>query len=147
MPIMAASESSDARRAARLLARATENFLIQPSASHDQEVALNNMYRLLERFRTNLFFGKEPPSSPREAGRLTLMPPTERYVKEVSLALQRAVQSVFEDKERDSAVQFVEDYLRLALRAGGKRDPGQDDEKTRVLTFLQVFADELSAEQ
>jgi hypothetical protein len=52
MPILATYTRGDARGTAHLLAAMALGCLNDPEAARDQEVALNNVYRLLEAFRT-----------------------------------------------------------------------------------------------
>ena len=86
MPIMAAQGKSDARDAARLLASTAMDCISNPAAAPERAITLNTVYRLLEAFRANQFFGLEVSSrqDPKGAAEtLTLLPPMERHVKEV----------------------------------------------------------------
>ena len=82
---MAAHGRSDARGTARLLANMALASINNPRRGEPQEVALNNMYRLLQSFRKDAFFGHEAPAdAPVEASeKLTLRPPIERNVRDV----------------------------------------------------------------
>lgn len=115
MPIMAAHGQNDARIAARLLANTAVDCLRRPEAAHQWQVALNNVYRLLETFRSNPFFGHEAPltTSVRTAPEtLALVPPAERHVNEVRLALERALAAVFANQPKDQAIRDIEKVLQ-----------------------------------
>jgi hypothetical protein len=115
MPIMAAQGRSDARGAARLLASLALNCIDNPKVARDQQVALNNVYRLLESYRGNVFFGLEPPrEQPKQSAsqKLTLRTPIERHVKEVRDALEEARRIVFAEDTKDVAIETIEKVLR-----------------------------------
>jgi hypothetical protein len=65
MPIMAAHGRSDARGTARLLANMALASIDNPRRGEPQEVALNNMYRLLQSFRKDTFLAKRVRGSDR----------------------------------------------------------------------------------
>jgi len=140
---MAAHERSDARGAARLLASMALDCIGNPAIAGDQEVALNNVYRLLESYRTNAFFGLE---SPREqpthdaAEKLTLMPPMERHVKEVRDALEQARAAAFAGKSKDQAVALIEKVLRAVAYPNLKDrpKPSAQDRKKATLFFKKL---------
>jgi hypothetical protein len=85
-----------------------------PKQGEPQEVALNNMYRLLQSFRKDTFFGREAPADvPRSsAEKLTLRPPMERNVRDVKQALEEAVTVAFAGQSKDAAIEVVENVLR-----------------------------------
>lgn len=114
MPIMAAHGRSDARGTARLLANMALESINNPKQGEPQEVALNNMYRLLQSFRKDTFFGREAPADvPRSsAEKLTLRPPMERNVRDVKQALEEAVTVAFAGQSKDAAIEVVENVLR-----------------------------------
>jgi hypothetical protein len=145
MPIMAAHSRSDARGTARLLAHMARASIDDPKGGEPEEVALNNLYRLLKSFRKDAFFGQELPGrrSPRNAAeQLTLRPPTERNVRQVRDALATAASIAFEDKTRDQAIEVVEQVLRwIAYPKKGALPPSDDRNKTA--TFLREFISRL----
>lgn len=114
MPIMASHGRSDARGTARLLANMALASIDNPKSGASQEVALNNMYRLLQSFRTDVFFGREMPASSREvaAEKLTLRPPEEQNVRQVREALEKATAIAFKDQPKERAIEVVENVLR-----------------------------------
>jgi hypothetical protein len=80
------------------------------------EVALNNVYRLLQAFRNDAFFGLELDAFPRSQGpaaNLTLRPPVERNVRDVRNAIDQAISTAFPGRSRDQAIDAVEGVLRL----------------------------------
>jgi hypothetical protein len=115
MPIMSAQGQKDARGAAKLLALTARKCVWDPSAAAEGEVALNNAYRLLETFRKNAFFGLEPHAKqfpPRVTEAISLLPTSERHLKDVRIALDNAVATVFRGKSKDEAIELVETVLR-----------------------------------
>lgn len=113
MPIMAAHGQNDARVAARLLASTAVDCLRDPASASRWDVALNNVYRLLEAFRLNQFFGLEAPTrrSAHEPEALAFQP-MERHVKEVSLAIDQAIGASFVGTTREEAISEIESVLR-----------------------------------
>ena len=145
MPIMAAHGQNDARVAARLLASTAVDCLRDPATAGQWEVALNNVYRLLESFRINQFFGHEAPSrkSPHGAPEtLSLVPPMERHVKEVRLALAKALDVTFADQPRDEAIVAVEKVLQ-GLAYPHKFGEPSHDELQRATRFFEGVLEHL----
>lgn len=114
MPIMTAHGQNDARVAARLLASTAVECLRDPRIASDWEVALNNVYRLLEAFRSNPFFGVEVPTrkNPHAAETLTFVQPMERHVREVRLAINQALANVFTNQPTQEAIEEIEKVLQ-----------------------------------
>ena len=115
MPIMAVDERNDARGAAFLLASTARDCIDNPAIAPDSEVALNNVYRLLEAYRTDAFFGlgRSSSQSPRGVSEnLTLMPPIERHAGEIRIALKSAIAEAFEEQPEDNAIETIEGVLR-----------------------------------
>jgi hypothetical protein len=113
MPIMAAQGRSDARTAARILARAAINCIEHPDSAPKHVVTLNNVYRLLEAYRVNTFFGSEPnfgASSGSDA--LSLIQPLEQNVSAVRDVLADAVQTVFAGQTKAEAISEIETVLK-----------------------------------
>lgn len=140
MPIMASQSGSDARGAAKLLAAAAHQCISDPGTAPQHQVALNNVYRLLETFRTNASFGLRRParqSSRNAVETLSIMPPAERHVKEVRDALERAIEDSFAGCSIEQAVGTIEDVLRAVAYPNKYPEPSIDDrQKTE-----QFFAD------
>ena len=115
MPITAAQEQNDARGAVRLLAKAAKDFIGDEPVALDKEVALNNVYRLLEAYKAHAFFGLEVPAVhfPGDtAETLTLLPPVERHVRDVRDALDHALSTTFGEQSAEQALELVEHVLR-----------------------------------
>jgi hypothetical protein len=147
MPIMAAHERSDARGAARLLASMALECIDNPKVASDQEVALNNVYRLLESYRSDAFFGREPLTQQRSQGnaeKLTLIPPMERHVREVREALERARVAAFSGQSKDKAIASIEKVLRAMAYPKVKNKPklSMSDRKQAAL-FFKTFIEQL----
>lgn len=134
MPIMAAQDQNDARGTVRLLATAAKDFLGDSAIALDRDVTLNNVYRLLEAYRTHPFFGLEVPlkSTDDTPEALTLMPPPERHVDDVHDALQDALGASFKNSTPHESLDLIERVLKALA---GVKDAGQpsneDREKTR----------------
>src|SRR5882672_6494726 len=115
MPITAVHEQNDARGTVRLLAAAAKNFIGDAPEPLNKEVALNNVYRLLEAYRTNAFFGLEAPAVqfPRDtAETLSLLPPVERHMQDVRDALDHALNAAFAGQSTAQGLDLVENVLR-----------------------------------
>jgi hypothetical protein len=139
MPITAIHEQNDARGAVRLLATAAKDFIGNEPVALDKEVALNNMYRLLEAYRTHAFFGLEGsahPPAPDTAETLTLLPPADRHVEDVRKALERALTTTFGDRSTEEALELVESVLR-AVAYPETRNPPTTDDTRRTKRFFE----------
>jgi hypothetical protein len=142
MPIMAAHNRNDARGAARLLASAARDSIANPAVARDREVALNNVYRLLEAFRVNAFFDtdlstRQYPQGAAET--LTLMPPIQRNQEYVRDALESAIQSAFADQSRDRAIEIVENVLRAVSYPNDFQMPSVDDQRKAARFFDELL--------
>lgn len=115
MPIMSAHGESDARVAAWLLATTAWDCLRAPAQQPLPEVALNNVYRLLEAAKLNPFFGRERDQA-RTAGSLSdpvfLSHARERHVREVRSALDSAIKATYQDESPEAAIESVEMVLK-----------------------------------
>src|SRR6266481_5845413 len=113
MPIMAAHDQNDARGSARVLAATVKKCIEEDYAPSKHKSALNNLYRLLEAYRAHRFVVFEyEPRSARGPEALTLLPPPERNVVELRMALDRAFENVYRGRALDEAVDSVENVLR-----------------------------------
>jgi hypothetical protein len=135
---MAAHGRNDARGIARLLANMALASIDSPKRGEPQEVALNNMYRLLQSFRKDAFFGQEilgeaRPQSATE--KLTLRPQAERNVREVRDALEQATRVAFEGRSKDEAIETVESVLRSIAYPKLDNRPSPDDRQRAILFF------------
>jgi hypothetical protein len=141
MPIIGASERNDARGTARILATAARDCINNPKRAPAQEVALNNVYRLLEAYRTNAFFGLELPvhdSSEDVAETLTLLPPLETHVRDVRVALEKAIAEVFVGVSQDRAIEAIEDVLRAVAYPNQFKKPSIDARTKAASVFEKV---------
>jgi hypothetical protein len=139
MPIMASHARSDARGTARLLATHALASIGNPKLGEPEEITLNNMYRLLQSFRRDAFFGREVsgetrPRSPAE--KLTLRPPVERNVREVRRALEEAASTAFKGQSQDEAIDAVERVLRW-IAYPKKNDRPSEVDRTRTVSFFR----------
>lgn len=142
---MAAQGRTDARGTARLLASMALASIDNPSVGEPQEVALNNMYRLLESFRRDVFFGQEILSGSQSQSapdRLALRPPVERNVREVREALDEATKVAFGSQPKDLAIEAVENVLRAIAYPTANTGPSPDD-RARVVSFFQALVERL----
>lgn len=141
MPITAAYEHNDARGTARLLAAIARDCVRDPSIAAQHEVAMNNVYRLLQAYRTQAFFGLEPayqvsPDESIEA--LTLLPPVERHVKDVRDALEHALRTTFASEPQEHALDLIESVLRAVTypENGGHVPPEKSQKVTRFFDSM-----------
>jgi hypothetical protein len=115
MPIMSAHGQNDARGAAFILARTALECISNPALAGEREVTLNNVYRLIEGYRADIFFDtrrRAKKHAKGAAGTLTLMPPSEQHIDEVRTALDLAMTKVFANSTKGKAFRFLEDVLR-----------------------------------
>jgi hypothetical protein len=130
MPIMAVHEQNDARGAVWLLATAAKDFIGNAPVALDKEVALNNVYRLLEAYKAHAFFGLEAPAVqfPADtAETLTLLPPVERHVQDVRDALDYALSATFGEQPAEQSIEFVENVLRAVAYPQEHEQPSGED--------------------
>jgi hypothetical protein len=142
MPIMTAHGQSDARIAARLLASTAVDCLRNPTAAAEREVALNNVYRLLEAYKLNPFFGLEAPAKAKStAGEaLALTQPMERYVSEVSSAIAQAISTAFGGTSKQEAIDEVENVLRGIAYPQKYANPTQQQLNRATQFFQEVLS-------
>lgn len=146
MPIMSANEENDARGTARLLALVARDCIGDPGVAAAHEVALNNVFRLLEAYRANPFFGLEPrvkPFPPRGAAAISLLPRAERRVKDVRVALERAVTAVFPGQSKEDAIRALENVLRGITYPEQAGQPSAND-RAKAGSFFDRLVAELN---
>ncbi|MGB7097576.1 MAG: hypothetical protein WBD95_02250 [Xanthobacteraceae bacterium] len=145
MPIMASQGRSDARGTAQLLAGMALDCIANPAVARERQVALNNVYRLLESYRVNRYFGSELRSQgyQNEAQRLALKRPVERHVKEVRDALEYARKVAFGDASKDDALQRLETVLRLVTYPDANEGQVSDEDQQRATQFFRALGDHL----
>ncbi len=142
MPITAVHEQNDARGAVRLLATAAKDFIGNAPVALDKEVALNNVYRLLEAYKSNAFFGLEAPvvQFPSDtAESLTLLPPVERHVEDVRNALDHALRATFGKQSPEEALELVENVLRAIAYPQEHEQPSGDDRRKAKRFFEELI--------
>jgi hypothetical protein len=140
---MAAHDENDARGSARVLASNVRKSIDNLDGPPKHLSALNNLYRMLEAYRSHRFLGFEyEPSSPRGPEALTLLPPAERHVLDLRVALDRALDHVYGDTEREQALDLVENVLRAVAYPESGGAVAEEDRK-RVSAFLKFFIDNL----
>lgn len=144
MPIMASHGRSDARGTARLLAHMALELIDNPKKGTSREVALNNMFRLLQSFRSDVFFGQEPPVNSREAAadKLTLRPPEEQNVQFVKEALEHATARAFSEQSKDEAIETIERVLRWLAYPKKASQPSEPD-RLRTSAFFRELIERL----
>jgi hypothetical protein len=141
---MAAYERNDARGAARLLAIIACNSIADPTTATKRRVALNNVYRLLEAYRDNVFFGMEPPPVPHSdhtVGALSLFPSPQRHVDDVRAAMEASRQEVFADASKQTAIDKIESVLKILIKSGQQNTEPTD--RDRAAQFFQSMAKRL----
>jgi hypothetical protein len=146
---MASQGRSDARGTAQLLASMALECLVNPALAREEEVALNNVYRLLESYRTNPLFGFEPVAQPTAASaaqRLTLRRPIERHVKEVRDALEHSRIAAFGDLNKDDALRIIEAVLRSVTYPGGERTQVTQEDQRLTTRFFQALLERLQTD-
>lgn len=136
MPIMAANERNDARTRAWLLAATAKEFLSGSEDDPDRKVVLNNVYRLLEAFKSNPFFGLEPPRhdyGQRGRADIPLQPRVGQGIGELRIALKKAMATAFEGQSEEGAITTLESTLRTATHSPEKLSP---NDREKALLFL-----------
>jgi hypothetical protein len=114
----------------------------KPTGEEAQEIALNNMFRLLRAFRKDVFFGQEVPKQSRQiaAGKLTLRPRVERNVRQVREALDEATQTAFAGQSKTEAIDIVENVLRWLAYPKANPAPRETDRARTVSFFRELVA-------
>lgn len=138
---MAAQGRNDARTAARLLADSAKDCLDHPATAPTHVVVLNNVFRLLEAYRVNTFFGVEPVVGNHSAEPLSLIPPLELHVKEVREVLERAIATAFAGQSKDQAIAQIGEVLkRVAYPEFGAPT---DADKAKATRFFSEISQNL----
>ena len=148
MPIMASQGRSDARGTAQLLASMALDCMENPGTAPEQAVALNNVFRMLESYRTNPRFGLESLSTQVAQSvekRLTLRRPVERHVREVRNALEHALALAFVGTGKDLAVQRIEAVLRSITYPEASHAGVSPEDQNLTTRFFEVLVSRLQA--
>lgn len=143
MSIMAASEWSDDRSTTLLMAREALECLRDQSKVAAAAVVLNNVYRLLEAFKGNPFFGyvpEEPVDTPDLEWASVAMEP---HVADVRYAIEEALKAAFAGQPHENSIEAVENVLRALVAP--KRHPAlQPAEKERAECFFSELSQRLA---
>jgi hypothetical protein len=145
MPVTSVHEQNDARGVVRLLATAAKGFIGDEAMALNKEVALNNVYRLLEAYRAHAFFGLESPIdplAPDTAETLTLLPPVERHVADVREALDHAFKATFDDQPAGDALVLIENVLRATAYPQEHEQPSMED-RGKAKRFFEELIENL----
>ena len=140
---MAASEWNDDRSTTLLMAQEALECLRGERKVASATVVLNNVYRLLEAFKGNPFFGyvpDEPVDAPDTEWASVGMEP---HVADVRYAIEEALKVVFADQPHENAIEAVEDVLR-ALVTPNRRPAVQPAEKDRAVRFFSELSQRLA---
>lgn len=143
MPIMAAHDENDARGSARVLASTVRRCIESTEGARKHLSSLNNLYRMLEDYRSHGFisYGYEPPAT-RGPEALTLLPPTDRHVLDLRVALDRALAEAYRGTNKEAALDSVESVLKSIAYPDSSSIVAEDDRR-RVSEFLGAFIDQL----
>lgn len=143
--MMAAYEHNDARDSTRLLACRTLEGLRHRDRAPSLENAINNMYRLLQGFRSHGFYGYvEHAPSEEERSLSAMLSPSDRNVGDVKHALANAFQSAFGEEDPRCAIDGMRTVLRIVAypEDGGTLDPAEVERTTR---FFEALVQNLEA--
>jgi hypothetical protein len=138
MPIMAAQGRNDARVAARMLAAAAIRCLEAPGSVPSQKTVLNNVYRLLESYRVNSFFGVTSAPDYSTGSTAFSHPPLERNVGAVRNVLRDAVASAYAGRSNDDAIIEIENVIKSIAFPGQAASPSDADRARTVQFFSEV---------
>ena len=144
MPMMAAYEQNDARDAARLLASRTLEGLSRSDPERSLGNAINNMYRLLQGYRSHGFLGYVEQARSEDEGSMTsLLTSSDRNVGDLKHALDETFATVFQG-DAGAAIDAMKDVLRMAAYPewGKNPDPAEVD---RAKRFFSVLLEKLKA--
>lgn len=145
MPMMAAYEQNDALDAARLLAVRTLEGLRCRDVGMSHGNAINNMYRLLQGYRSHGFYGYSEEARPEDEGAMTsLLTTSDRNVADLKHALDETFDSVFRGVDPGEAIDGMKGVLRMVAYPAAGEDP-DPEEVARAERFFAVLLDHLKA--
>ncbi len=140
MAIMAAHGVNDARNAARLLAATAKECLAEPALAPSNKIALNNVYRLLEAYRDNPFFGMEWSPEPDATEAISSLPPSESHLDDLKIIVDASIGTVFRDEPADRAISAIENVLRwVTYPAKFSRPENADADERKAAEFFTDF--------
>lgn len=142
MPMMAAYEQNDARDAARMLAlRSLAGIRAEDQSAGN---AIENMYRLLQGYRSHGFYGYGETSPSDDDASLSLMTSTDRNVGELKVALDHAFDVAFNHSDLGLAIDRMKQvFLSSAYPDTGAHAEAVDRDQT--VRFLTALLDSLEA--
>lgn len=143
MAIMAASEWSDDRSTTLLMAQKALECLQDPKKVPAAATLLNNVYRLLEAFKGNPFFGyvpEEPVETPDLDWATVAMEP---HVADVRYAIEEALKAVFSGQPMEAAIGTVENVLR-GMVAPEKFPAPKKADRERAAEFFSALSQRLA---
>jgi hypothetical protein len=145
VPMMAAYEQNDARDAARLLATRTLEGLSRRDPAPFLGNAIDNMYRLLQLYRSHGFYGYvEEVRSDDEGSMTSLLTSSDRNVGDLKHALDETFASAFPGEDPGTAIDSMKSVLRMAAYPVADESP-DPTEVTRAEHFFTVLLDKLKA--
>jgi hypothetical protein len=114
MPILATESRDDARGSARILALKASACLANRDSGASKEVVLNNVYRLLEAYKNDVFFeaGAANSESSLESSDFFSEYSRETHLADVRGAITSALEAVFGTRSVAQIIGRVEDVLR-----------------------------------
>lgn len=128
-----------------MLASRTLEGLRDYERGPEHENAINNMYRLLQGFRSHRFYGYVEPVLPEGEATLSSMHgSSDRNVGDLKSALEVAFSKAFAGKEAGAAI----DDIKMVLRAVAYPEPGSNlhpGEVRRTTEFFEVLLHNLEA--
>lgn len=145
MPLMAAYEQNDARDAARQLAVRTLAGLRGAQHGPGLGNAINNMYRLLQGYRSHGFYGFVDHVHPEEEVSMTsLLTSSDRNVGDLREALDQTFHSVCGEQDPANVIDEMKLVLRMVAypAEGDDVDPG---ERERLAKFFETLLQNLEA--
>jgi hypothetical protein len=89
-------------------------------------------------YRATAFFGLEPqakPYPPRATEVISLLPRTERHVRDVRIALEKALAAKFPGQSKDEAIGLIERVLR-GITYPDRFDPPSADDRAKAGGFF-----------
>lgn len=139
MPMMAAYEQNDARDSARLLASMTLEGLDHPDRGPELKNAINNMYRLLNGYRSHGFYGCVDHDASDEQFN-ALQASSDRNVGDLREAFEHTFSDVFNGAEPGEAIDAMKGVF-LGVVDGQLVAASTDIARTRQ--FLKTFLQQL----
>lgn len=144
MPLMAAYDQNDARDAARLLATMTLEGLGSGYRGLAVGNAMNNMFRLLQGYRSHGFFGffETAPADDEVMQTSSLLTSVDRNVADLKHALDESFVAVFNGQDPGEAIDDMKVVLRFAAYPSNEDVPDEGD-KERTKAFLRTLLEKL----